>query len=133
MKEFIEKNRQLLKFYYTSARIFGWVLLCGGTIWFLLFVLATLAVNDAAGEIGWPHTLDNFIYSTSSYIFEFVMLGLIAFLVAQLIRYILESEYNPGYILRIGDKILYVYAALLIVQDTYQGSAERRHCFLSPR
>jgi hypothetical protein len=46
------------------------------------------------------------------------MLGLIAFLVAQLIRYILESEYNPGYILRFGDKILYVYAALLIVQDT---------------
>ena len=118
MNEFIEKNRRLLKFYCTSSRIFGWVLLCGGTIWFLLFVLATLAVNDAAGEIGWPHTLDNFVYSTSSYIFEFVMLGLIAFLVAQLIRYILESEYNPGYILRFGDKILYVYAALLIVQDT---------------
>ena len=118
MNEFIEKNRRLLKFYCTAARIFGWVLICGGTIWFLLFVLLTLAVEDAAGEIGWPHTLDNFVYSTSSYVFEFVMLGLVALLVAQLIRYMLESEHTTGYILRFGDKILYVYAALLIGQNT---------------
>ena len=117
MNEFIEENRQLLEFYCTAARIFGWVLICGGTIWFLLFVLVTLAVNDAAGEIGWPHTLDNFVYSTSSFVFEFAMLGLIALLVAQLIRYILESKYTPGYVLRFGDKILYVYAALLTVQN----------------
>jgi len=49
MNEFIEKNRQLLRFYCLAARIFGWVLICGGTIWFLLFVLVTLAVSDAAG------------------------------------------------------------------------------------
>jgi hypothetical protein len=118
MNEFIEKNRRLLKFYYMAARIFGWVLICGGTIWFLMFVLLTLAVDDAAGSIGWPHTLDNFVYSTSSYVFEFAMLGLIALLVAQLIRYMLESEYTPGYVLRFGDKILYTYAALLIGQNT---------------
>jgi len=118
MNEFIEKNRRLLKFYCTAARIFGWVLICGGTIWFLMFVLVTLAVSDAAGEIGWPYTLDNFVYSTSSFVFEFVMLGLIAFLVAQLIRYMLESKYTPGYVLQFGDKILYTYAALLIVQYT---------------
>ena len=118
MQEFIEKNRRLLKFYYTAGRISGWVLICGGTIWFLMFVLLTLAVDDAAGEIGWPNTIDNFVYSSSSYVFEFAMLGLVALLVAQLIRYMLESEYTPGFILRFGDKILYVYAALLIVQNT---------------
>jgi len=118
MNEFIEKNRRLLKFYCLAARIFGWVLLCGGTIWFLMFVLLTLAVEDAAGTIGWPYTIDNFVYSSSSYVFEFAMLGLVALLVAQLIRYMLESKYTPGYILRFGDKILYVYAALLIVQNT---------------
>ena len=116
MNEFIEKNRQLLKFYCTSSRIFGWVLLCGGTLWFLMFVLLTLAVEDAAGEIGWPHTLDNFVYSTSSYVSEFAMLGLVALLVAQLIRYMLEIKYTPGYILRFGDKILYIYAAFMILQ-----------------
>ena len=118
MNEFIEKNRALLKFYCITARIFGWVLICGGTIWFLLFVLVTLAVNDAAGSIGWPHTSENFLYASKSFVFEFVLLGLVALLVAQLIRYMLESEYTPGYILRFGDKILYVYAALLIVQYT---------------
>jgi hypothetical protein len=118
MNEFIEKNRRLLKFYCTAARIFGWVLICGGTIWFLLFVLGILAVDDAAGTIGWPHTLDNFVYSTSSFVFEFVMLGMIALLVAQLIKYMLESEYTTSYILRFGDKILYTYAALLIGQNT---------------
>ena len=118
MNEFIEKNRQLLKFYCTAARIFGWVLLCGGTIWFLMFVLLTLAVDDAAGEIGWPHTLDNFVYSISSYVYEFAMLGLVALLVAQLIRYMLEIKYTPGHILRCGDKILYIYAAFLIIQTT---------------
>ena len=118
MQEFIEKNRRLLKFYYTAARISGWVLICGGTMWFLMFVLITLAVEDAAGEIGWSHTIDNFVYSTSSYMFEFAMLGLVALLVAQLIRYMLESESTQGRILRFGDKILYVYAVLLIVQNT---------------
>jgi hypothetical protein len=128
MNEFIEKNRRLLKFYCTAARIFGWVLICGGTIWFLLFVLLTLAVDDAAGTIGWPHTLDNFVYSTSSYVFEFALLGLVALLVAQLIKYMLESEYIPGYILRFGDMILYVYAALLIVQNTLIYYVLNREC-----
>ncbi|MFZ2146609.1 MAG: hypothetical protein WAV28_05255 [Sedimentisphaerales bacterium] len=117
MNEFIEKNRRLLKFYCIAARIFGWVLICGGTIWFLLFVLVTLAVSDAAGTIGWPYTTENFIYSFTSFVFEFVLPGLIALLVAQLVRYMLENEYMPGWILRYGDKVLYVYAALLIGQN----------------
>lgn len=117
MNEFIEKNRRLLRFYCLAARIFGWVLICGGTIWFLLFVLVTLAVSDAAGTIGWPYTSENFLYSSVSYVFEFALPGLIALLVAQLIRYMLENEYTPGWILRYGDKVLYVYAALLIGQN----------------
>lgn len=117
MNEFIEQNRKLLKFYCTAARIFGWVLICGGVIWFLLFVLIILAVNDAAGSIGWPHTPENFVYASKSFAFEFILPGLIALLVAQLIRYMLETEYRPGWILRYGDGVLYVYAALLIGQN----------------
>ena len=83
-----------------------------------MFVLLTLAVEDAAGTIGWPYTIDNFVYSTSSYVVEFALLGLVALLVAQLIRYMLEGENTPGHILRFGDKILYVYAAILIGQST---------------
>ena len=118
MNEFIEQNRRLLKFFYAATRICGWVLLCGGTIWFLMFVLIVLAVNDAAGTIGWPDASMNFIYALVSFTFEFVLPGLIALLLAQLVRYMLESDYKPARILRSGDKILYVYAALLIGQNT---------------
>lgn len=83
----------------------------------MLFVLVTLAVSDAAGTIGWPYASENFIYASVSFVFEFVMPGLIALLLAQLVRYMLESDYKPSWILRCGDKILYVYAALLIVQN----------------
>jgi len=117
MNEFIEKNRQLLRFYCLAARIFGWVLICGGTIWFLLFVLVILAVNDAAGSIGWPHTSENFLYACKSFVFEFILPGLIALLLAQLIRYMLETEYKPSWILQHGEKVLYVYSVLLIGQN----------------
>jgi len=117
MNEFIERNRRLLKFYRVAARICGWVLLCGGTVWFLLFVIVTLAVTDAAGTIGWPYTSENFIYASVSFTFEFVLPGLIALLLAQLVRYMLDSHYTPAWILRSGDKILYVYATLLIGQN----------------
>jgi len=117
MTEFIEQNKRLLKFYCTAARIFGWVLICGGTIWFLIFVLVTLAVNDAADTIGWPYTSENFAYASTSFVFEFILPGLIALLIAQLIKYIIETEYKPSRILQYGDKVLYVYAALLIGQN----------------
>jgi hypothetical protein len=38
-----------------------------------------------------------------------VLLGL-----AQFVRYLYESEYRPGLILRHGGKVLYIYAAALI-------------------
>ncbi|MHC4511877.1 MAG: hypothetical protein ACYTAO_23515 [Planctomycetota bacterium] len=117
MNEFIERNKRLLRFYCVAARICGWALLFGGTIWFLLFVLVTLAVSDAAGTIGWPYTSENFIYASVSFTFEFLLPGLIALLLAQLVRYMLESDYQPAWILQCGDKILYVYAVLLIGQN----------------
>jgi len=117
MNEFIEQNRRLLKFYCIAGRIFGWVLICGGTIWFLLFVLVILAVSDAAGSLRWPFTSKNFLYASTSFVFEFILPGLIALLVAQLIRYMLDTEYKPGWILRYGDGVLYIYAALLIGQN----------------
>ena len=45
----------------------------------------------------------------------FVLLGFILLGLAQFVRYLYESEYQPGWILRHGDKILYVYALGLII------------------
>lgn len=114
MNEFIEQNRQLLQFYRIAARIIGWVLICGGTIWFSIYVFCILAVVDAAGEMVWPHTLKNVIYSSSSYVFELLFPGLIALLVAQLIAYIIANESKRPRLLQYGQFILYAFAALVI-------------------
>ena len=37
--EFIEKHKRLLVFYYTTLRIFGWILLCLGGVGLTLLIL----------------------------------------------------------------------------------------------
>jgi hypothetical protein len=106
MNEFIEKNRRLLKFYCTAARIFGWVLICGGTIWFILF---------ASGQSKRIERPDAILYAISSMLFDFMLPGLIALGLTQFIRYLFEIDYKPGGILRNGDKIFYIYAVFLIM------------------
>lgn len=114
MNEFIEQNRQLLKFYRLAARVCGWVLICGGTIWFSIYVFCILGAVDAAGEMVWPHTLKNVIYSSSSFVFELLFPGLIAIIVAQLIAYIIADESRRPRLLQYGQFILYAFAALVV-------------------
>jgi mannose/fructose/N-acetylgalactosamine-specific phosphotransferase system component IID len=98
MNALIEGNRRLLSFYRIAARALGWVLICGGTIWLLLFVLVTLVAIDAAGSMDWPHASENFTYASVSFVFESVMPGLIALLVGQLMTYMLQSGYTPSWL-----------------------------------
>ena len=114
MSEFIEQNRQLLKFYRIAARIIGWVLICGGTIWFSIYLFCILAAMDAAGELVWPPALKNVIYSSSSYVFEFLFPGLLAIIVAQLIAYIIADESKRPWLLQYGQFILYAFVVLVI-------------------
>jgi len=114
MNEFIEQNRQLLKFYRLAARIIGWVLICGGTVWFLIYLFCILAAMDVAGELVWPPALKNVIYSSSSFVFELLFPGLIAIIVAQLIAYIIASESKRPRLLQYGRFIFYAFAALVI-------------------
>lgn len=114
MNGFIEKNRQLLRTYCVAARTIGWVLICGGGFWFLLFVFCILAVSDAAGSIGWSYNDENFLYASSVFVSDFIFPGLLALVLGQIIRCILETEYKAGWFLRFGDKILYVYAVAVI-------------------
>lgn len=120
MKKFLEENKGLLKFYCIAARIVGWVLVCGGTVWFLLYVLCILVVSDAAGELRWPHTLKNVIYSTSSFVFEFLFPGLIALIVAQLIGYMIANKNKDSRLLQYGEYVLYAYAVLVIGKAVLQ-------------
>ncbi len=120
MKKFLEENKGLLKFYSIAARIVGWGLVCSGTIWFLIYGFCILALSDAAGELRWPHTLKNVIYSTSSFVFEFLFPGLIALIVAQLIGYMTANKNKHGRLLQYGEYVLYAYAALVIGKAVLQ-------------
>jgi len=41
--------------------------------------------------------------------------GIVVLGLAQFVRYLCENNYEPGWILRHGDKVLYLYAAVLII------------------
>ena len=106
MNEFIEKNRRLLRFFCFAAQIIGWMLLLGGAIWFILF---------ASGQSRRIERPDAILYAISSMLFDFMLPGLIALGLTQLIKYLFEIDYKPGCILRNGDRIFYMYAVFLIV------------------
>ena len=105
MNEFIEKNKGLLKFYCVAARIIGWV---------LLITAATSTVSILSGyssfSIPYVMPITNLIR---------ILIGLVVLGVAQFIRYLCETEYKPGWILRHGEKILYLYAALRVIRITF--------------
>jgi len=113
MNTFIEKNKPWLKLYCTTARIVGWgilIIAAAGTIFQIL------AMNILFGD----HTIPYRLSVVKSVLFDGVLPGIIVLGIAQFIRYLFESEYKPGYILRHGDKILYLYAFLLMVGGVWQ-------------
>jgi hypothetical protein len=116
MKAIVEENKLLLRFYGRAARVLGWVLLCGGVVWLLVFVFWILAAVDAAGERPWPEASRNVGYALTAFIVSFVVPGSLALLIGQFIRYVLDPEGKVGRLLRHGDWILYACAALLAGQ-----------------
>jgi len=123
MNEFIEKNRRLLHFYCETLRTIGSVIL----ILVFLGGFAT-AIFALLSEFGYWHTPKSFNMNMIARLPSF--LGGIVFWIgiiglAQFIKYLFERNYKPGWILRHGNKILYLYAATLVVE------AIIRFCFLT--
>jgi len=105
MNEFIEKNRGLLKFYYIAARIIGWMIVFMGGI-HLVWFLSEPLWRDVKWETILPYLPQNLQF----------MLGLVVLGIAQFIRYLSEKQYQPGWLLRHGDKLLYLFAFFQIVK-----------------
>ena len=104
MNEFIAKNRRLLKIYCVAARIIGWVLLITASTW-------TVSTLSGYSSFSIPFVMPITIFIR-------ILVGLVVLCVAQFIRYLFETEYKPGSILRHGEKILYLYAALRVIRIT---------------
>ncbi|MBA7484312.1 hypothetical protein ES707_19837 [subsurface metagenome] len=108
MNEFIEKNRRLLHFYYIAARTIGWLLLIIAVVVAVVKALSGFEADDLLRSL--------MIYGLYQQLaVSFVLLGLILLGLAQFVRYLYEKDYQPGWILRHGNKVLYLYAAVLII------------------
>lgn len=108
MIEFIKKNRRLLNFYYITARTIGWLLLIIAVVVAVVKLLSGFEVDEQLRF--------HMIYRHCQQLaVSFVLLGLVLLGLAQFVRYLYENDYQPGWILRHGNKVLYLYAAALII------------------
>jgi len=110
IQTFIEKNKRLLKFYCGAVQIIGGVLIAGGAVWFPMFVCGPVRLESES-----IRTLEYILYGASHFSFDFVFVGLAAVILSQLARYVFDTKYKPGLMLRCGDKILYLFAVLGIL------------------
>lgn len=132
MNEFIEKNRRLLKFYCVVARIIGWALLLLPII-FIIWMLLTGSSTFRSFLSGLPPYYAERLWHWQAFphwhrqvdllslVIRFVLPGLLALGLAQFIRYLFERDYHPGWILRCGEGILYLYAFLLAGRAIWSG------------
>jgi len=103
MNEFIEKNKTLLKFYYTALRLSGWILL-------------TLAVCGYVGVFGINFVRKmGFGYGPIKSCSHLILLGILGLGIAQLIKYLYSEKPKPGFVLRNGNKFLYIYVILTFI------------------
>jgi len=107
MNEFIEKNRPLLRSYHVGARIIGWLLLIGVIVVPIVQPLSGLSLNSERRSLSIYLSIEQIIQG-------YLLLGLVLLGLAQFVRYLYDSEYRPGLMLRHGGKVLYIYAVVLI-------------------
>ena len=108
MNEFIEKNKGLLRTYCVGARTIGWLLLIVAAVFAVVNPLSGFSVDD-------QHRSYMIYLLCQQLTLSFVLLGLVLLGLAQFVRYLYENNYQPGWILRHGNKVLYLYAAVLII------------------
>jgi hypothetical protein len=110
MDSFIEKNARFLKIYCILARIAGWVVLSLGCLAAAIhsWALYSRVGDREALQLYLPHV-------PWGMILNFIPAGLLALGVSQFIRYMFDSDYQPGWILRYGHQILFLWAAVYCV------------------
>jgi len=116
MNEIIEKNRRLLHFYCETLRTIGSVILIlvlvGGC------AMATLALFSKFGYWHAPKSFNMMIARPTSFFKGiFFWIGILG--LAQFVKYLIERNYKPGWILRHGEIIFYLYALLTILNDVW--------------
>ncbi|MHC4265754.1 MAG: hypothetical protein ACYSUK_07465 [Planctomycetota bacterium] len=107
MNEFIEKNKQLFKIYYTAALIMGWILIVLPGIKSALLLFYILR----AGEVRMI-MMGTFL----ELVFGQIILGVFLLAVAQFIRFLISGSNKASGLLQHIDKIIYLYAIVKVAR-----------------
>ena len=109
MNTFIEENKGLLKKCYVSANILGWLLLALGCS---AVVGHSFALISRLGDM---EMLKEYYIALPWNVINGVPIGLLALGIGQFIKYICDKDYQPGWVLRNAEKLIYLYAVLFAV------------------
>ena len=104
MNTFIKQNEKLLRFYSATLRILGWFLFQFGICSSVIFIVLDRNQN-----------LEEMLKITFFGGLTIMFLGLFGIGLAQLVRYLFDSDYKPGLLLRHGDKLIYAYAIYTLI------------------
>ncbi len=118
IQTFIEKNRKLLRAYYIAAQTIGWVLVILSAIPALLIPYIISGVFNE-----YPGGIIRILGPLIELFFRRLPLGVVLLGVAQFIKYVSERQYQPGWLLRHGSGVLYLFAILMITGQII------RYCF----
>ena len=119
IQTFVEKNRKLLHFYYWAARISGWAFI---SISLLAFFGHSVALASRMGD---RQAFNAYLPSVPWGMFNNVLpTGLLVLGLAQLIGYLHHAESKAGWILCHSDKLVYVYAAILLGYFCFAGGLD---------
>jgi len=112
MNEITEKNRRLLNFYCETLRTIGKVILILGSL--SVCAITTLVLLSKFGNWRAPKGFEMIIaMPLAAFNIFFIGIGILG--LAQFIKYLVERDYKPGWILRHGDMFFYLYALLTIL------------------
>ena len=90
-------------------------MLIGGVLWFAMLVVNGVGegrVEDSADLL----SAELLLFMISAMLFDFLLPGLVALGVTQLITYFYQPQAKPGLIIRRADKILYAYGLFLVIR-----------------
>lgn len=110
LQAFIDKNRKFLHFYYWATRVGGWIFLSFASLQVAGHSFA-LSTRIADWEEFCRYYQDDVPWAGIS---NGLPTGLLALGISQLIKYLLETDHKPGWIMRKADKLIYIYTAIII-------------------
>ena len=106
LPDFINKNERFLRLCCNAARFFGSLLIA--------FVALSLISIPLLGK-----HFSQFIQFAPRAILHLVFPAFLLLGMAQLIKCLIVSDFKPNWILRFGDKIIYIYVSFLFINFVY--------------